>query len=67
MSLPRWHYAPAVSWHPDVQQYFSAAFGPPKLARVSEALARPPLKQAVRVNTLRCPPGVSRLQLQVRL
>ncbi|CAO2210762.1 unnamed protein product [Urochloa humidicola] len=49
----RYTFSPKLRWQPDVEQYFAAAYGRDRFARISEALAHPSRYSCIRVNTLK--------------
>ncbi|GJN03324.1 hypothetical protein PR202_ga20754 [Eleusine coracana subsp. coracana] len=55
----RYAYRPKLRWQPDVEEYFAAAYGRDRFARISEALAffaanwHPSCYSCIRVNTLK--------------
>ncbi|KAI3744134.1 hypothetical protein L1987_57210 [Smallanthus sonchifolius] len=44
---------PMLRWNPQVEEYFSKAYGPEAFSRISKALTRPSCYSCIRVNTLR--------------
>ncbi|CAL4998292.1 unnamed protein product [Urochloa decumbens] len=49
----RYTFSPKLRWQPDVEEYFAAAYGRDRFARISEALAHPSRYSCIRVNTLK--------------
>ncbi|KAG8087165.1 hypothetical protein GUJ93_ZPchr0010g9490 [Zizania palustris] len=49
----RYTYSPRLRWQPEVEEYFAAAYGRDRFARISEALAHPSCYSCIRVNTLK--------------
>ncbi|KAG2583464.1 rRNA (cytosine-C(5))-methyltransferase NOP2C-like isoform X3 [Panicum virgatum] len=49
----RYTFSPKLRWQPEVEEYFAAAYGRDRFARISEALARPSRYSCIRVNTLK--------------
>ncbi|XP_050217023.1 rRNA (cytosine-C(5))-methyltransferase NOP2C isoform X2 [Mercurialis annua] len=49
----RYSFNPKLQWNPQVQDYFSKAYGPEQFSHISHALTRPPSYSCVRVNTLK--------------
>ncbi|KAL6842443.1 hypothetical protein ACP4OV_027678 [Aristida adscensionis] len=49
----RYTYSPRLRWQPEVEEYFAAAHGAERFARISEALAHPSCYSCIRVNTLK--------------
>ncbi|KAL6646447.1 hypothetical protein ACP70R_018055 [Stipagrostis hirtigluma subsp. patula] len=49
----RYTYSPRLRWQPEVEEYFSAAYGADRFACISEALTRPSCYSCIRVNTLK--------------
>ncbi|KAF0900260.1 hypothetical protein E2562_029813 [Oryza meyeriana var. granulata] len=49
----RYTYSPRLRWQPEVEEYFAAAYGRERFARISEALAHPSCYSCIRVNTLK--------------
>ncbi|PON32547.1 RNA (C5-cytosine) methyltransferase [Parasponia andersonii] len=55
-SSDRYCYEPLLRWNPQVEDYFSKAYGPHHFARISKALTRPSCYSCIRVNTLKSSP-----------
>uniref|UniRef100_A0A1J3IK18 Putative methyltransferase NSUN6 n=1 Tax=Noccaea caerulescens TaxID=107243 RepID=A0A1J3IK18_NOCCA len=51
--LERYCYDPVLQWDPQVEEYFSKAYGPDHFARISKALTRPSSYSCIRVNTVK--------------
>uniref|UniRef100_A0A0D9X765 SAM-dependent MTase RsmB/NOP-type domain-containing protein n=1 Tax=Leersia perrieri TaxID=77586 RepID=A0A0D9X765_9ORYZ len=49
----RYTYSPRLRWQPEVEEYFAAAYGRDRFARISQALAHPSCYSCIRVNTLK--------------
>nr|TKW09953.1 hypothetical protein SEVIR_6G135800v2 [Setaria viridis] len=49
----RYTFSPKLRWQPEVEEYFAAAYGRDRFARISEALAHPSRYSCIRVNTLK--------------
>ncbi|RAL42801.1 hypothetical protein DM860_009308 [Cuscuta australis] len=49
----RYSFNPSLRWNPEVEDYFTKAYGAQHFARISTALARPSCYSCVRVNTLK--------------
>ncbi|XP_062192180.1 rRNA (cytosine-C(5))-methyltransferase NOP2C isoform X3 [Phragmites australis] len=49
----RYTYSPRLRWQPEVEEYFAAAYGADRFARISKALAHPSCYSCIRVNTLK--------------
>lgn len=49
----RYCYNPTLRWNPQVEEYFSKAYGAEVFSRISKALTRPSCYSCIRVNTLR--------------
>ncbi|KAK9051256.1 hypothetical protein SSX86_027883 [Deinandra increscens subsp. villosa] len=49
----RYCYNPSLHWNPQVEEYFSKAYGAEAFSRISKALTRPSCYSCIRVNTLR--------------
>ncbi|WOL14543.1 methyltransferase NSUN6 isoform X1 [Canna indica] len=49
----RYSFNPILRWNPEVEEYFSAAYGAEHFARISKALTQPSSYSCVRVNTLK--------------
>ncbi|KAL8268718.1 hypothetical protein R6Q59_002516 [Mikania micrantha] len=49
----RYCYNPSLHWNPQVEEYFSKAYGEEAFCRISKALTRPSCYSCIRVNTLR--------------
>uniref|UniRef100_A0A0A9BQZ1 Uncharacterized protein n=1 Tax=Arundo donax TaxID=35708 RepID=A0A0A9BQZ1_ARUDO len=49
----RYTFSPRLRWQPEMEEYFSAAYGRDRFARISEALAHPSCYSCIRVNTLK--------------
>ncbi|KAF8659088.1 hypothetical protein HU200_058731 [Digitaria exilis] len=52
----RYTFNPKLRWQPEVEEYFAAAYGRDRFARISEALAHPSRYSCIRVNTLKSSP-----------
>ncbi|KAF2290357.1 hypothetical protein GH714_012081 [Hevea brasiliensis] len=49
----RYCYNPRLQWNPEVEDYFSKAYGADHFSRISHALTRPSTYSCIRVNTLK--------------
>ncbi|KAG7591103.1 PUA-like superfamily [Arabidopsis thaliana x Arabidopsis arenosa] len=49
----RYCYDPILRWNPQVEDYFTKAYGPDHFARISKALTRPSSYSCIRVNTVK--------------
>ncbi|CAD5311925.1 unnamed protein product [Arabidopsis thaliana] len=49
----RYCYDPVLRWNPEVEDYFTKAYGPDHFARISKALTRPSSYSCIRVNTVK--------------
>ncbi|EEF34364.1 rRNA (cytosine-C(5))-methyltransferase NOP2C [Ricinus communis] len=49
----RYCFNPKLQWNPQVEDYFTKAYGPDYFSRISHALTRPPSYSCIRVNTLK--------------
>jgi predicted ribosome-associated RNA-binding protein Tma20 len=49
----RYTFNPTLKWDPDVEAYFSRAYGADHFSRISSALTRPSCYSSIRVNTLK--------------
>ncbi|KAI7748963.1 hypothetical protein M8C21_012481, partial [Ambrosia artemisiifolia] len=52
-SKERYCYNPSLHWNPQVEEYFSKAYGAEAFSRISKALTRPSCYSCIRVNTLK--------------
>ncbi|CAI9278851.1 unnamed protein product [Lactuca saligna] len=51
-SSERYCYNPTLRWNPQVEEYFTNAYGAEVFSRISKALTRPSCYSCIRVNTL---------------
>ncbi|KAL4575420.1 hypothetical protein LXL04_022263 [Taraxacum kok-saghyz] len=49
----RYSYNPTLRWNPQVEEYFSKAYGAEAFSRICKALTRPSCYSCIRVNTQR--------------
>ncbi|CAH9116236.1 unnamed protein product [Cuscuta europaea] len=49
----RYSFNPSLHWNPEVEDYFTKAYGAQHFARISTSLARPSSYSCIRVNTLK--------------
>ncbi|XP_031132405.1 putative methyltransferase NSUN6 [Ipomoea triloba] len=49
----RYSFNPSLRWNPEVEDYFTKAYGAEHFARISTALTRPSCYSCIRVNTLK--------------
>ncbi|XP_030482908.2 rRNA (cytosine-C(5))-methyltransferase NOP2C [Cannabis sativa] len=54
----RYSFEPVLRWKPEVENYFSTAYGADHFARISKALTRPSCYSCIRVNILKSSPDV---------
>ncbi|KAL1202093.1 rRNA (cytosine-C(5))-methyltransferase NOP2C [Cardamine amara subsp. amara] len=52
-NLERYCYDPVLRWDPQVEDYFTKAYGSDHFARISKALTRPSSYSCIRVNTVK--------------
>lgn len=52
-SSERYCYSPTLHWNPDVEEYFTKAYGSDHFAQISKALTRPSCYSCLRVNILK--------------
>ncbi|XP_062105721.1 rRNA (cytosine-C(5))-methyltransferase NOP2C [Humulus lupulus] len=59
----RYCFEPVLLWKPEVENYFSRAYGAEHFARISKALTRPSCYSCIRVNILKSTPDVVKEKL----